>query len=384
MTEQMAKVASHKGLQRRDWLGWAAALCAGNTGMARAEQAREGLGELAMRSGRRYGFAVDPSYANKEPVQDILRQHCGIVTAENAMKWRTIEGIFGVRDYARADRVAALAANLGMPLRGHTLAWHQSTPGYLANATTDGFVKAQTAHLQELMLRYKGRIHTWDVLNEVIDGERHAYGGMRESVLSARWGVDRYPELFELARSADPEAKLAYNDYGMEQDNDWCERRRTALLRMLESWAKRKVPVDAMGLQAHLDLSRPFSATRLTLFLDSLRDLGLTVQITELDVRDADEAGDVPARDAAVAALYKDFLSTCLSHPAVEMIVMWNVTDKESWINRWPHGRHRADAQPMRPTLFNTDGRPKPAFDAVATALRQAEIRFDKKVSRRV
>jgi endo-1,4-beta-xylanase len=384
MRRRATCAADHVGLQRREWLGWAAGLCAGNGASAQAERSSEGLGELALRTRRHYGFAVDPGYANNEPVRGILRRHCGIVTAENAMKWNAIENIFGVRDYTRADRVAALAARLGVPMRGHTLAWHQSTPRYLANASADEFVKTQTAHLQALMLRYEGRIHTWDVLNEVIDGERLASGGMRESVLSARWGIDRYPELFELARAADPDAKLAYNDYGMEQDNDWCERRRTAVLRMLEGWIKRKVPIDVMGLQAHLDLSRLFSATRLTRFIDSLRDLGLVVQITELDVRDADQPGGLSARDASVAALYKDFLSACLSHPAVEMIVMWNVTDNESWINHSLQGRHRADGQPMRPALFDADGKPKAAFDAVASALIQAEIRFDKKVGRHV
>lgn len=386
-------------MQRRKLLGWASGACIGGAsgGAAIAQTLLADpsddpssahpavrLDELARRSGRRFGFAVHPSYADKEPVRSLLQQHTGVITAENAMKWRNMENAFGVRDYTQADRVVAIAGGLNAPMRGHTLAWHQSTPGYLASATPDQFAKAQTAYLQALMQRYKGRIHTWDVLNEVIDADVKNKDGMRESVLSRLWGVDKYPALFELAREADPQAKLAYNDYGVEQDEPWCEARRAALLRMLESWVKRGTPVDVMGLQAHLDLSRRFSEAKLLRFFDELQALGLSIQITELDVRDTQYPGDVPARDAAVAALYKAFMDTCVNHAAVEMVVMWNVTDGDSWVNRWAQGQRRADGLPQRPTLFDAQGQPKPAFHAVARSLRDATVKFDLKKARHV
>ncbi|MEI8324171.1 MAG: endo-1,4-beta-xylanase [Betaproteobacteria bacterium] len=370
-------------MNRRELLGSAALACVGLNGVAQA-QISLSLDELARTSGRRFGFAVSPSYADKEPAKNLLRQHAGVITAENAMKWRSIENPFGAPDYAQADRVAVMASDLNAQLRGHTLAWHQSTPARWVNATGEEFVRAQTAHLQALVSRYKGRVHTWDVLNEAIEVNQRAGSGMRESVLSRLWGVDRYPELFELARVADPRAKLAYNDYGMEQDEPWCERRRAAALHLFEGWVKRKVPVDVIGLQAHLDLSRRFSAARMLTFFDELSALGLTIQITELDVRDNTTATNSAARDAAVAALYTDFMDACLNHPAVEMIVMWNVTDADSWINRGGQGQRRSDGQPMRPTLFDDQGQPKHAFDAVAASLRQARVKFDKKAERHV
>ena len=362
---------------RRDLIGWAASASVVAAGFARA-QGTPGLNDAALQGGRRFGFAIDAGYADKEPVKTLLRLHAGVITAENSMKWRNVENIFGERDYTRGDRVAAIAAELNAALRGHTLAWHQSTPAYLTSATPEKFVAAQTAHLRAMTTRYKGRIHTWDVLNEVIDGDQKSANGLRDSVLSKLWGVHRYPALFELARAADPDALLAYNDYGMEQDEAWCEKRRTAVLRMLEGWTERKTPIDVMGLQAHLDLSRKFSATRLARFFDELRALGLRIQITELDVRDALQPGSAAERDAGIAALYKDFVDTCTGHAAVEMLVMWNVTDADSWMNRWLHGPRRTDGQPMRPTLFDTQGQPKAAFAAVAKSLQQAATAFDK------
>jgi endo-1,4-beta-xylanase len=131
-------------------------------------------------------------------------------------------------------------------------------------------------------------------------------------------------------------------------------------------------------------VSRKFSATKLVHFLDELRAFGLSIQITELDISEAQLAGDVASRDAAVAALYRDFTQACLSHPAVEMIVMWNVTDDNSRINRWLQGQRRADGQTQRPTLFDEQGQAKQAFDAVADSLRDATVKFDKKAGNHV
>jgi endo-1,4-beta-xylanase len=364
------------GLGRRDFLQWTGGVCAGLSGPARA-QAPSRLDEEARISGRRFGFAVQPDYAGREPVKTLLRQHAGVITAENAMKWRSMEGILGGRDYSQADAVAAIAKDLNALLRGHTLAWHQSTPSRLANASPGVFRQEQSAHLQDMVKRYKERIHTWDVLNEVIDTDSGRSDGLRNSVLSTLWGGERYPALFDMARAADPQAKLAYNDYGMEQDAPWCENRRSAVLRMLEGWVKRETPVDVMGLQAHLDLARGFSASRLLKFFDELKALGLGIQITEMDVRDSAAGGDLAARDASVAALYLDFVDACMSHSSVEMLVMWNVTDGDSWINRWSSGQRRADGHPMRPLLFDTQGEPKPAFNAVASSLRNAASHFE-------
>ncbi|TXT40903.1 MAG: beta-1 4-xylanase [Comamonadaceae bacterium] len=340
-------------MNRREWLGSAALACVGWHGAAQA-QTPGGLDALARTSGRRFGFAVSPGYADKQPVKELLKQHAGVITAENAMKWRHIENMFGMPDYTQADRVAEMADGLKAQLRGHTLA----------------------------LSRYQGRIHTWDVLNEVIDADQPT--GMRESVLSRLWGVDRYPALFELARAADPHAKLAYNDYGMEQDEPWCEQRRSAVLRMLERWVQRGTLIDTMGVQAHLNVSRKFSASKLLRFFDELRALGLSIQVTELDVSDAQWQGDVASRDAAIAALYRDFTQACLSHPAVEMIVMWNVTDADSWLNRWSQGQRRADGQAQRPMLFDAQGQAKPAFHAVTACLADTSIHFDRKETRHV
>jgi endo-1,4-beta-xylanase len=370
-------------MQRRELLCLAGSALLGTAVPVQA-QAGLGLNTLAQASGRKFGFAVAPGYAGKQPVNALLAQHAGVITAENAMKWRNIVGALGIPDYTQADHIVALAENLNAAVRGHVLGWHQSTPSYLHNSNADTFIAAQTKHAQTLAKRYAGRIHTWDVLNEVIEPDHQRADGMRESVLSRLWGADNYPAFFDMARAADPAAKLAYNDYGMEQDEVWNERRRAVMLRTLDGWLQRKTPLDVLGLQAHLDVSRKFSATKLGKFLDDVSAMGLSIHITELDVRDLQTQGSIAQRDASIAALYKDFLDVCLSHSAVEMVVLWNVTDADTWVNRWAQAQRRADGLAMRPTLFDTQGQPKPAFDAVTNSLRTAQAKFSMKEAPRV
>lgn len=370
-------------MQRRDLLHCAGAALLGSASSAQS-QPSVSLNAIAQSSHRSFGFAIAPGYADKDPVRTLLLQHAGVITAENAMKWRSIQGFLRAPDYSQADRVVEIAESCKAKVRGHTLGWHQSTPVHLNYVTASTFIAAQTTHAQSLVKRYAGRVHTWDVLNEVIEPDHERTDGMRESVLSRLWGVDQYPRLFELARAADPLAQLAYNDYGMEQNEAWNERRRTVMLRTLEAWLQRKTPIDVLGLQAHLDVSRKFSAIKLTRFLDEVRAMGLSVQITELDVRDLQTQGSVADRDITIAALYKDFLDVCLSHSAVEMVVLWNVTDADSWVNRWAQAQRRADGQVMRPTLFDTQGKTKPAFDAVVKSLSTAQAKFSMKEVQRV
>lgn len=66
------------------------------------------------------------------------------------------------------------------------------------------------------------------------------------------------------------------------------------------------------------------------------------------------------------------------------MMVMWNMTNADTWINRWGQGQRRSDRQAMCPTLFDDLGQPKRAFDAVAASLRQTKIKFDKKAGNHV
>ncbi|MGC2199326.1 MAG: endo-1,4-beta-xylanase, partial [Stellaceae bacterium] len=138
-------------------------------------------------------------------------------------------------------------------------------------------------------------------------------------------------------------------------------------------------PVDAVGIQAHLSCAGgpPVSASRLRQFLKEIADLGLTIQITELDVTDEHAPADWALRDQLVANTYGRFLDAALDEPAVKMVVTWGLSDRHSWIvRRETHeSKWRKDAMLSRPLPFDADLKPKPAFDAMVRAFTHAPQR---------
>ena len=48
------------------------------------------------------------------------------------------------------------------------------------------------------------------------------------------------------------------------------------------------MPIDVLGVQAHLTAGQPFEAPEWQAFLSDVAELGLTIELTELDVNDRD------------------------------------------------------------------------------------------------
>ncbi|HEY1431204.1 MAG TPA: endo-1,4-beta-xylanase, partial [Stellaceae bacterium] len=173
--------------------------------------------------------------------------------------------------------------------------------------------------------------------------------------------------------------RLVVNEYDVELDAPEQEARRRALLGLLEVMQRSGTPVDAVGIQAHLSCAGgpPFSASGLRRFLAEVSDLGLTIQITELDVTDENAPPDQAMRDRLVADTYRRFLDAALDEPAVKMVVTWGLSDRHSWIVRQEthKSKWRADGMQSRPLPFDADLNPKPAFEAIMQAFAHAPQR---------
>jgi endo-1,4-beta-xylanase len=182
---------------------------------------------------------------------------------------------------------------------------------------------------------------------------------------------------FRTARENLPDTELVYNDYmGWEPSS---AAHRDGVLRVLEHFRRTNVPVDALGLQAHLgsgnsasNEGRPFDGRderAWRKFLADVTGMGYRLLITEFDVHDATVPGDIAARDAAVAALGRGFLDLTLDTRKVNALLCWGLVDNMSWLQgRTP----RSDGQPKRPTPYDSRYQPKPLHAAMAAALRAA------------
>jgi endo-1,4-beta-xylanase len=340
------------------------------------------LRRLAAERGLVYGTTISAAQINNDQVfVDLVLQQAGLVVAENDMKWQDMDrGEQGKDDYGPADTVAAFALENDLVLRGHNLLWYYRTPNWFFDlATRQDQERAVVEHIQRLAGRYRGMIHSWDVVNEPIEPKDGRPDGLRTAVFLETLGPEYLDLAYRVARETDPSARLVVNEYDVELDTPDQETRRTALLSLLERMQRSGTPVDAVGIQAHLSCSGspPFSPSRLRRFLADLAGLGLTIQITELDVTDENAPADPVMRDHLVADTYSRFLDAALDEAAVKVVVTWGLSDRHSWIVRREtnESKWRSDGVLPRPLPFDADLKPKPACEAIANALVHAPSR---------
>jgi endo-1,4-beta-xylanase len=340
------------------------------------------LRKLASEKGLLYGTTISAKQIFGDPrFVDLVRQQTGLIVAENDMKWQVMNrGGRGDDDYGPADTVAAFALENDLALRGHNLLWYQRTPSWFFDLTSRPEIEsAIVERVRRLAGHYRGMVHSWDVVNEPIEPKDGRPDGLRTGVFLEMFGPDYLDLAYRTAREADPAARLVVNEYDVELDAPEQEARRTALLNLLERMRRSGTPVDAVGVQAHLSCAGgpPFSAARLRRFLADVAALGLTIQITELDVTDENAPADEAHRDRLVADTYSRFLDTALDEPAVKMVVTWGLSDRHSWIVRKEthESKWRSDGMPSRPLPFDSDLKPKPAFEAIAQAFAHAPQR---------
>lgn len=333
------------------------------------------LRKLAAEKGLIYGTAISAASIASDPeFVDLVLQQAEAVVAENDMKWHALNrGRPGDENYAHADTVAAFALESGLVLRGHNLLWYRSTPRWFSDLRSyRQKEEAIVSHIRDLTGRYRGKVHSWDVVNEPIEPRNGRPDGLRTAVFLDKLGPDYIDLAYHTARESDPTARLVVNEYGVELDAPEHEARRAALLKLLQRMQRSGTPVDAVGIQAHLPCAGglPFSASRLRRFLAEIAGLGLTIQITELDVIDNDAPADRTTRDRMVADAYSRFLDAALDEPAVKMVLTWGLSDRHSWL-----AGSRSDQLPARPLPFGADLEPKPALEAMTRAFTHAASR---------
>jgi endo-1,4-beta-xylanase len=375
-----------RGPRRRGVLAGLAGLGAGiAAGLAPppvdAEQTAA-LRRLAAEKGLLYGTTISAEQITGDPAfVDLVMRQAALVVPENDMKWQDMNrGAPGKDDYGPADTIAGFAVEGGMTLRGHNLLWYYRTPAWFSTLPSPGAQRrAVVEHIRALAGRYRGIIDSWDVVNEPIEPKDGRPDGLRKAVFLDALGPEYLDLAYRTTRETDPKARLVVNEYDVELDTPEQEVRRTALLNLLQRMRRAGTPLDAVGIQAHLTAvgGLPFSAARLRRFLADIAGLGLTIQITELDVSDAHAPADIAVRDQVIADTYRRFLDAALDEPAVKMVVTWGLSDRHSWIVRREtnQAKWRKDGLPSRPLPFDADLRPKPALAAMAEAFAHAPSR---------
>lgn len=307
------------------------------------------------------GVAIPPSFIDNQKKADLIKRHFNSVTAENDMKWSNLQPTEGTFTFTNADKIVAFAEANGMKVRGHTLCWHNQVPAWVfkngdATASKELVLDRLRTHITTVMTHFKGKVYTWDVVNEAIDDGSSVY---RNSQWYAICGEDYIIEAFSAARTADPDAKLFYNDYTAIDPT-----KRDKIYDLLVKLKEQDL-VDGMGLQGHWNISYP-SSTLINDAFSKYKSLGVELQITELDVSvytsnsDLQSAyTDIVAQKLSVA-YGRYFLEFRSFREAITGVTFWGLADDYTWLDNFPVAGRK-----NYPLLFDVNSNPKQAYFTV-------------------
>lgn len=300
----------------------------------------------------------------------IIREFAGI-TAENIMKMGPIHPAADQYNWQFADQMLDFAERHHLMVRGHTLCWHNQVGDWMfedeqgETVSKEVLLQRLKEHIFAVAGRYKGRIYAWDVVNEAISDAPDEF--YRNSKWYQICGEDFIFKAFEYAHEAAPEALLFYNDYSAIG-----ERKRSKIIELIRKLQARDIPIHGVGIQGHWSVFGPTEAD-LRAALDAYAALGVTVQVTELDVsvypsesgrrskRPDEDDTFTPEREQQQIEQYRMIFDVFRDYrEVISAVTFWNVTDRHSWLDNFPvRGRKNY------PLLFDQEGKRKQAYDAV-------------------
>jgi len=312
------------------------------------------------------GVAVSPQGLKRADESQLILRQFGSMTPENAMKMGPIHPGENEYFWRDADSIVAFAKEHHLKLRGHTLCWHNQTPRWLFIDSTlsppdtvskEVLLRRLRDHITAVVTRYKGSVYAWDVVNEAISDNPNEY--LRNSPWYRICGEEFIAKAFEYAHAADPDALLFYNDY-----NETNPVKREKIFKLVKSLKDAGVPINGVGLQSHWSM-HDITAGQIDSTLRRFAELGLKVQITELDIKVQPGGNRVP-RDtvngytaerekiqteqyAMVFRLFRKY------RDVISGVTFWNVSDRYSWLDRRSGGK-------AYPLLFDTAYQPKKAY----------------------
>ncbi|GHO78354.1 hypothetical protein KSD_61250 [Ktedonobacter sp. SOSP1-85] len=313
--------------------------------------AADTLGSAAAAKGRVFGAAVTGNLLGTTPYTTVFDREFTGTTPGNEMKWQTTEPSQGTFNFGPGDAIVAHAQAHNMKVRGHALVWHNQLASWVSNITSGtALLSAMQNHITGEVSHYKGEIWYWDVVNEAFNDD----GTRRSDIFQNEIGNAYIEDAFVSAHAADPNVKLCYNDYNIEGVNA----KSTAVYNMVKDFKARGIPIDCVGFQSHLIVGQVPSDFQAN--LQRFADLGLDVQITELDIRMPTPASSANLQQQATD--YSKVVSACLAVTRCNDITTWGVGDPDSWIPSTFSGQGAA-------LLFDNNYNPKPAYTAVIQAL---------------
>jgi endo-1,4-beta-xylanase len=323
------------------------------------------------------GAALDTNQiVESDPlVATLIAKEFNSITPENCMKSMFLHPEKDKFDFKMADKFVAYGEKNKMFIHGHTLIWHSQLAPWLTQIKDSiTMSEAMTNHISTIVGKYKGKIKSWDVVNEALNED----GTLRKTVFLDTYGKEYLTNAFKLAAKADPKVDLYYNDYNL------CNaKKRKGAVDLVKNLQKNGAKIDGVGEQGHWNLTSP-SLDEIEQTILDFSALGVKVAITELDISVLPNPWDVVGADVnqraeasekmnpypktlpddiktQLAARYEAIFKLFIKHQdKISRVTLWGVHDGQSWLNDWPiKGRSNY------PLLFDRDFKPKEAYNNV-------------------
>lgn len=334
------------------------------------------IGEVARQAHVFVGTIVNRDHGPAE--RALLAHHFNATTPENEMKWGSIAPTVGNYDFTDADAIASFALENDLRLRGHTLVWGRlQLPQDLASqvaAAPDPAARLReimAAHFETMATRYGDRVRIWDVVNEPLDVVSGAFDA---NLFYQTLGPGYVADAFTLAHALDPDAQLFLNEFLLTLPSPKAD----ALVALVQQLRDAGVPVHGVGIQAHFFPGLPLvDPAALEAFLHRLGDLGVAVELTEVDVARWHFRND-PDPLARQGEFYGAIATACMNVPACSGMTMWGLVDSETWLDTFAPFDAFA---PNEPLLFDAALTPKPAYFAVRDAVARRAVPFADQVA---
>jgi endo-1,4-beta-xylanase len=308
-------------------------------------------------------------------VTALISKEFNSITPENVMKSMFTHPEKDQFDFKLSDKYIAFGEKYNMFIHGHTLIWHSQLPPWMAQIKDSiGMADAMTNHITTTVSRYKGRINSWDVVNEALNED----GTLRKSVFLKTYGKDFLTLAYKLAAKADPKTDLYYNDYNL------CNaKKRKGAVDLVKNLQNNGAKIDGVGEQGHWNLTSP-SLDEIEQTILDFSALGVKVAITELDISVLPNPWDVVGADvnqraeasekmnpypkvlpdeikAQLTARYEAIFKLFIKHQdKISRVTLWGVHDGQSWLNDWP-----IKGRTNYPLLFDREFKPKKAYFSI-------------------
>lgn len=304
--------------------------------------------------------SVNPLFTDKK-YQEIATSQFNLVTLESSLKAQFIHPAKDKYDFTDADNIVASAETNGQAVHGHTLVFAKSNPSWMTETPDAELPKVMTGHITHVVEHFKGRIGSWDVVNEPLSEKDEDYAGGGQGLRTSFWqkamGESYIDQAFIAARAADPAAKLYINDYGIEHEGQ----RWNALVALLQRLKSRGVPIDGVGFESHVyQTPDKIDFGILRAHMQVISDLGLSVRISEIDVTGKDPQFQ--------SDQYAGVLAACISEPSCTSYTTWGISDLYG-------STTVSDRYPLllgSSLLWDKDMQSKPALNAIAETLKKA------------